>query len=285
MRDKNFPIWETVEIDINSLCNRDCYFCPRFNDRSGIRKDEFGNKINKKMPTENVYYIIDELSRLRYSGRITFHRLSEPLLDSRYPEFVKYAKEKGMVVVDHTNGDVLRENVELCKLLDGLVDTFVVGLYDYKTGSEREELKEYWLNKFQKTEIKFSTPIEQPEIRINSKIYSETKKNKNIINLPCARRMSGLLIRYDGEVQLCCDDDACEFNLGNVFNQSLEEIWWSKKHIKIINDLQKPMSRHNHKLCSKCYKGYKNYRKSMKPNFSRKLKNEIKSLIRKPRSN
>jgi len=228
------------------------------------------------MASEKVYSILNELSNLGYSGRITFHRLSESLLDPRYLDFVKYTKNKGMKVEDHTNGDVLMNNKTLCKQLDGLVDTFVVGLYDYKSKSEREELKRFWINKFQKTNIRFSTPIEEPVIRQNSGIYPGAEKDKKILGLPCTRRLSGLLIRYDGGVQLCCEDDACGFNLGNVFEQSIEEIWWSDRHIQIVNDLKKPGSRHNYELCSQCFKGWDN---DFEATFGRKLKNRIKKTF------
>ncbi len=270
---KDYPIWNTVEIDINSLCNRDCFFCPRYNNRNGIRKDKNGNKIDKKMPTEKVYSILDELSEIGYSGRITFHRLSEALIDSRYLDFVKYAKKKGMEIVDHTNGDVLSKNDTLCKQLDGLVDTFVVGLYDYKTVSERDELVEFWKKRFQKTKIEFSTPTEGPVIRQGSSMYEDAKKDDRILDLPCTRRLTALLIRYDGEVSLCCEDDNCNFNLGNVFEQSIEKMWWSKKHIDIVKDLQKPGSRHHYKLCKKCYKGYG---KENRLTFKQNIKNQLK---------
>jgi len=47
-----FPIWENLEIDIQSSCNRDCEFCLRFLDRSGVRKDKRGNQIVTRIPTE-----------------------------------------------------------------------------------------------------------------------------------------------------------------------------------------------------------------------------------------
>ena len=279
MKNERFPIWEIVELDLQSLCNRNCNFCPRYNDRTGIRKDSTGRKINKKMPSEKVYSIIDELNNMGYKGRITFHRLSEPLLDSRYLEFVKYAVSRDLVVIDHTNGDILKKDDNLCKQLDGLVDTFVIGLYDYKNNSERKELESFWIRRFEKTKVQFSTPNEAPAIRQGSDLYNNVEKDKSILDLPCTRRLSGLLIRYDGEVSLCCEDDACEFELGNVFRQSIKDIWWSEKHINIVEDLQNAGSRHNYNLCSKCFKGYKKAIESEKPKFITKIRKLVKSII------
>ena len=55
-------------------------------------------------------------------------------------------------------------------------------------------------------------------------MYEDAKKDDRILDLPCTRRLTALLIRYDGEVSLCCEDDTCTFDLGNVFTQRIEEI-------------------------------------------------------------
>ena len=39
---KTIPMWSRIAIEIQSDCNRDCYFCPRYADRSGIRKNQKG---------------------------------------------------------------------------------------------------------------------------------------------------------------------------------------------------------------------------------------------------
>jgi 2-iminoacetate synthase ThiH len=72
-----FPIWSNLEIDIQSACNRDCEFCPRYHDRSGIRKDAYGRQIMVKMPSEQVYQFIAQASRLGFKGKIKLHRLSD----------------------------------------------------------------------------------------------------------------------------------------------------------------------------------------------------------------
>jgi hypothetical protein len=42
-----------------------------------------------------------------------------------------------------------------------------------------------------------------------------------------------------------------EFDLGNAFETSIEDIWFSKKHIQVIQDLRKGL-RSKYSLCSKC---------------------------------
>jgi radical SAM protein with 4Fe4S-binding SPASM domain len=248
-----FPFWENLEIDIQSACNRDCEFCPRFWDRTGIRKDEKGNQIITQMPTQKVYDLIDQAAKLKYKGKVKLHRLSESLIDKRYLDFAKYIKAKGLRLLENTNGDVLRANEKLCQQLDGLIEHITIGLYDYKTESEKQAEIAFWRTRFKKTEVAFSMPPENCIIRQGAKVYTDILRDKRALELPCAQPNRMMLIRYDGKVQLCCEDDGCHFDLGNAFEQSLAEIWWSYKHIKIAKTLEKPGERHQYKRCSQCY--------------------------------
>jgi len=240
-----------LEMDIHSFCNRDWEWCPRYFDRSGVRKDNTGEKIRKSMPTEKVYNIIDQANALGYKGIVKLHRLSEGLLDYRYIKFAEYIKEKGMKLSEDTNGDILRNNPELCSKLDGLASELRIGLYDYRDEYSKQKEMEYWQKKFLKSLVRFSLPLEECFIRKNTK-YCYDAKYEKILDEPCFQPYIYFLIRYDGMVSLCCEDDQCNFELGNVFKQSLEEIWWSRKHIHIAKTLFKPGGRYCFKLCSKC---------------------------------
>jgi len=247
-----FPIWDSCEIEISSFCNRDCIFCPRYTDRSGIRKDKNGRKVSKKLSTQKILDLIDELEKIGYKGPLRFGRLSDALLDERYVKFARYARSKGLFVGEPTNGDVLRKHPELCRELDGLVNLLIIGIYDYKDESEKIERMKWFKRKFKKTEIHFSIPSEKCRIRQGAKIYADTLKNRHLRS-PCIAIERKLLIRYDGEASLCCEDDNCTFGLGNVFHQAIDEIWWSKKHLMIRANLRKRGGKLQYKLCRRCY--------------------------------
>ena len=83
-RHRSIGFWSKLQIELQSDCNRDCGFCPRFGDRSGVRKDADGKAIRVKMPTEHVKGIIDQAHALGYRGVIGLHRLSEATLDPRF---------------------------------------------------------------------------------------------------------------------------------------------------------------------------------------------------------
>jgi organic radical activating enzyme len=253
MISKDLPMWRSLELDIQSLCNRDCHFCPRYEDRSGVRKDSVGNKVNQEMPTFNVLSIIDQAYRLNYKGLVSFHGLSEPFLDERFFKFAEYVRKKGMVLSIYTNGDKLRQNERLRRQVDGLVNILAVGLYDYKTLNEKRKLMQIWQGWFKKTRVLFSLPKEYCAIRAGTEPYKKVHKKPETLEEPCLDTYR-LLIRYDGEVSLCCEDDLCEVGIGNAFSQSLLSLWWSDKHMEVVNNLKLPGNRHKYKPCSICYK-------------------------------
>lgn len=251
---RKIPLWGRMGIEIHSDCNRDCYFCSRYGDTSGTRKYPDGKHIRKKMPIDKIFNIIDQTEELGFKGIIGFHRLSEPFLDNRYIRIASYAKQKGMRVGENSNGDLLKKNLDLCRELDGLLDEIKIGLYDYQSVDEKKKQMNFWKNRFKKTNVTFSFPNEFPLIRKDSKLFIDEKGKAfyNRVKFPCYWPIIGLLIRYDGEVQLCCEDNKCELKLGNVFDSSLEDIWWSQKHIDIINSLKFSYGRKKYPLCREC---------------------------------
>ena len=70
-------------------------------------------------------------------------------------------------------------------------------------------------------------------------------------NAPCHRPVIRMLIQYDGEVCNCCEDTFGAFKLGNVYEQSLEQLWFSDRHSKIIGDLIAGR-REQYGLCRNC---------------------------------
>jgi radical SAM protein with 4Fe4S-binding SPASM domain len=226
-----------------------------------------GNKVKIQMPTEKVYSIIDQAHQLGYRGRVTLHGSSEPLLDPRFMEFARYIKKKGMGITENTNGDVLRENPDLCSQLDNVLDALHIGLYDYDNDHEKCEQMEFWKKRFKHTKVTFSLPKDRCRIRRSAKAPGENNLKAPRVDLPCYAP-AHFVIRYDGEVCLCCEDDLCNFSFGNVFRQSLRELWWSSKHINMVRKLAKKGGRREVELCRNCRCDY--YIDTFKHNESKK---------------
>src|SRR5262249_40593036 len=70
-------------------------------------------------------------------------------------------------------------------------------------------------------------------------------------NGPCNRPLLRMIIRYDGAFCLCCEDLHAEFGLGSIYESSLEELWYSDQHVRIIGDLLAGR-RTSYCLCKRC---------------------------------
>ena len=79
----DIPLFERLQIESQSNCNRACWFCPRTYDRSGKYLDPAGKSVLRQMPTEKILGLLDEAQVLGFSGMVGFHHYSEPLLDPR----------------------------------------------------------------------------------------------------------------------------------------------------------------------------------------------------------
>jgi radical SAM protein with 4Fe4S-binding SPASM domain len=212
------------------------------------------------MPTERILDILDQAQALGFGGRIGFHHYSEPLLDARNPMLAREAKGRGMKPYLHTNGDVLKKDVELCEELKRVYDLIVVGLYDYRTNEELEESKRYWSQRLSGVDVRFSYIGEEGNRTARSigvpraLVPSDTRftiADLAYPNAPCHRPLIRMIIQYDGEVCNCCEDTHGAFGLGNVYHNSLEELWFSERHVKVIKDL---VAGHRERfgLCSIC---------------------------------
>jgi len=210
-----------------------------------------GDPIREQMPTEKVLDLINQASDLGYRGHIKFAYYSDPSCEPRLVSFVKHAREKGLLPVIQTNGALLTD--ELCKQLDGIVDRAIFGLSNRKP-------PEYWRARFPKTRDVFvRTDWEDPNAWIITHFFPQKERLeaaiKRNIDSPCHLPHMLFIIQYNGEMSLCCDDLSHLWNLGNAFEASLEELWWSEKHTEILRTLSVPGGRLNYPFCRICPEG------------------------------
>ena len=246
------PLFKKILLELQSNCNRDCFFCNRLGDHSGKRMAPNGQKVIRSMPTEHALRILDEAAALSFKGQVAFHHMSEPFLDPRIIEMAWKARELGMIPYEHTNGDVLRHNDELCRAAVKVFDHIVVGIYDVQSAEELENEKKFWRERLSGTRVGFS--VVQGHIHPRTYIPGDSRmiiKKHTYPRGVCNRPLIRLIVHYDGNVALCCEDMTDNFGLGNAFEQSIADIWYSEKHMKIIQDLQKGR-RGDYGFCSIC---------------------------------
>lgn len=255
--------WKILQIEINSDCNRDCWFCWRNKDHSTIRKTLDGLHVREKMSSGLVFKIINQAHNLGFTGDIAFHFLNEPMLDNRLFVFAKYAKQLGMKTRLTTNGDVLKaqSDPQYFEMISECFDMVHIGLYDFSSEEEKMEAQIMFLSKLYKVKhLDFLGGMRQAtkgaDEDILNKKYSMTIND--FINSANTKRCEApsyqFVIRYDGKIvpSCSCGDD---FAIGDMKETTLRGFWFSKKHIDLIKVLSKKGGRLKIPQCSTCPDG------------------------------
>jgi radical SAM protein with 4Fe4S-binding SPASM domain len=254
------PLFERLLIESQSNCNRSCWFCPRTYDRTGKYLDGMGEPVLQQMPTDKILDLLDQAQALKFRGYVGFHHYSEPLLDKRSIRLAREARMRGLRPYLHTNGDVLKRDDDLCMQIKNLYEYIAVGLYDYETNEELEEAKRYWEIRLAGANLKFSpiglsgtrsahsTGIPRALVPPDARMLG---LDLTYANAPCHRPLIRMIIQYDGTIANCCEDTTGAFHLGNVYEHSLKELWFSERHQEILEDLVAGR-REKYPLCEKC---------------------------------
>ena len=259
--ENRIPRFERLEIETLSSCNRSCWFCPRTYDRSGKYFSDAGVATVARMPSAKVLELLDQAQDLGFRGLVAFHFYSEPLLDKRNIFFAeKSRRRRGMRPYLHTNGDALRTSDALCDQVRRVYEFVVIGLYDYVTIEDLDIAKDYWRRRLAGTDLKFSyiRPIDDralPSLGIPRALVPTDARaatpDLTFENGPCNRPLLRMLICYDGAFCLCCEDIHAQYGLGSVYDASLEELWYSERHERVVRDLLAG-KRADYDLCRRC---------------------------------
>lgn len=193
----------------------------------------------KELSEDTVQNVLGQAKKLDFKGIVGFNWFNEPLLDKRMVSFVAYAKELDLNTCIFTNGDLLTP--ELVRQLDRVLDIVHVSFRE----NSRNAL-------FQKTQVILHdgpdvTTHYSPYLNLEQ-LIAEGGASKG----KCPELEIRMPITCTGEMALCCDDIACEFDLGNIYERSLADLWFSTKHKNIVEALSHRDGRCNFEYCRNC---------------------------------
>ncbi len=227
------PLFSWIDINVTELCNRKCEFCPR--------KDEaiYPNQ-NLNMHTDLAKKIADELKKYQFSGGVIFSGNSEPLLHYDIIKLVSVFGDKIHTELV-TNGDKLNENL-LHGLFSAGLGVLLVSMYDgphqidyfkemfNRTGLKEEQyvLRDRWYDVEEDYGLKLTNRAGTVENGYQEKV---------IAGRPCFYTHYSLQIDWNGDILLCVQDFNKKIKYGNVYAQSLLDIWKSEnisKYRKIL---------------------------------------------------
>lgn len=280
-RDKAIPPFKKLRIEPNSDCNRGCVFCPRDLDPTRWEiKNERKKRVNLFMETDLVESILRQNIEQGFMAEVGFDFYNEPTSDDRLLHFAEYAKKVGTKNLNLvTNGDKIKKDPAYAEEIFKLFNHVQISLYDYKTNEKANELKKWWhnylgqLSTCSKQKYKVSAAnIETingvstfsgftdragaiPRERKKKKFNRGMAYNDKLpLHSGCRKIHKKFNIRFDGEVAMCCEDSHVKGSLGNVKNNTLEEIWWGERMKQATALLQKG---HRKDLipCNKCTVG------------------------------
>lgn len=157
---------QNVEIEISSLCNRHCSYCPQC-------------KIDRKrelLPFDIFEKIMYELKEINYSGGLAFHQYNEPLLEFEYLcKCISFSRKvnPNIRLELYTNGDLLTKK-KYRKLKKLGVNRLVVTCH---LNSD-----EKWSKKLAYTKVKAMLKKLNIHSNIEIKNSSVEKKESNLLN-------------------------------------------------------------------------------------------------------
>lgn len=259
-----------IYLEITNGCNLNCDFCIK-NTR---------NVTNIRI--DNYKYIIDKIKD--YTKEIYMHILGEPLMHQNINEFINYANERGLLVNITTNGyliEKIRNNHNIHRLNISLhsynrkykldIDTYLQNIFDVIDNIRDEtfvslrlwvrgEYTSYILKYINKRyHTKIDNINDNSKIKITNNLIIDTfhefiwpDLNNNYYSEvgKCQGLIDHIGILSDGTIVPCCLDSKGIINLGNIYQDTLEDIFKKERVIKMIAGFKN--NRKCEALCRHC---------------------------------
>jgi hypothetical protein len=262
-------LFQKVEIQPASWCNRSCAFCP-----SGTFP------VPKTVMTDAVAErIASELQRIEFSGALAFHLMSEPLLHKRFDDMLAMFRRhlpKAYFYV-HTNGDVLTDFERAHRLFEAGLNQLWINCYDSQEQFDQRNARilelvgrhpDIWYFN-QWLELPAAPPHEWRVIRMREfhrpaeyslrnwagmVPLSQDRQLEFPLKLPCDRVTDTVHINYLGQVVLCNHDWKHEVVAGDVMRDGLMTVWTSSPVLREYREHLAQGDRNLH-LCRNCDNG------------------------------
>ena len=269
-------MYSRVYVEITTICNRNCTFCP------GTKREL------KRMSMEEFACIVEKLKGV--TTYLYLHVMGEPLTHPLLPEFVKYATQEGFRVSITTNGTLLAKQGEA--LLKSGVYKVNISVHSFEEGSNEEYLRyisecmkfadeasksgiltvlRLWNKGFDEgRNINTMTLLQEyfaneewkqggKGSRIRNKLHLEygerfewpdMEKEDRGDEVYCYGLKDHFAVLCDGSVVPCCLDREGEITLGNIFTQPVEEMLSGKRAEAMKEGFR--CRKATEELCRKC---------------------------------
>lgn len=244
----------SIQIELTEGCNLKCGFCGL----QGMREPAIRDY--RFMTNETIARIVEDLGVLMWKPRIILSMHGEPTLHPRVLTHIKTlrrALHNDTIISLMTNGyGILRDTPEetIARIRQfrnaGLNDLIID---EYAPNGDAAKIHEHIISTHDFVDFKvqqlekgvslYSSRSGSFRVLENPPIQVEGAINRHLCNhcgaggpldysyegKRCVRPFRELSIRYDGSIAVCCNDFRGEYPIGNIHEETLNALWWSKR--------------------------------------------------------
>lgn len=255
-----------IYVEITNACNLNCDFCIK-NERK-----------TKYLDKNEFIKILDKIKD--YTDYLYFHVLGEPLLHPNINEFIDIASKNFKINIT-TNGYLIEKikhnknirqlnislhsfndkyNIELKKYLDNIFNTIetlnntYISLRLWVKNKYNKDIINYINNRYN---LNIDYDIENYKIKDNvfinnfhEFIWPDLENNYYNETGTCYALVDHIGILSDGTIIPCCLDSKGNMNLGNIYENNLNDILISDRAINMINNFKN--KKKCEELCRHC---------------------------------
>ncbi len=234
---------QEVSIETITACNRRCGYCPNSKYDRGLIQNR------KTMDDALFVKVIDELAEIKTVKRVMPHLYGEPLLDNRLPVLISYIRKKlpEVRIELYTNGDFLMVS-KYTVLIQAGVNHFVISEHGPEMRIRLAEILKY-----REENGTNGTTIDVRIYREGGILYNRAGligSGGFSPNKTCNQPSYSVIIDYQGNVKLCCNDYRGAAIFGNLTGRNLIEIWNSERYTRIRKEVREGVF--NLDMCRRC---------------------------------
>ena len=245
--------FKRIYIEITNICNLNCSFCSE------------SSRVKKEMSTLDFETILKKINA--YTDYIYLHVKGEPLIHRNLDSILSLCKKYNKKVCITTNGVFLKDRLDIINKYDNIyqinislhsennknnylddifysIDNIKYSYISYRfwtldNGKMDNKTREF----LDKIKTKYNKEELYDGIKLFDRIYLSLDDefewpsvNNNYYNEvgTCYGGKSHLAILSDGTICICCLDSEGISNLGNIFNDNIEDIINSDRYKNII---------------------------------------------------
>jgi len=239
-------------IEVTSRCNLTCPMCPR---------NDIDNRDNGFMSLKTFKKVLSKLREKGLPESLFLHFSGEPTLNPELTEIIEHAKSQGVAWIKFNTNITLIDDEMALKLLKSGLDCIVLAMeiseedqLKLRPGSDYQDVKRKSIRfmelkrktKALKPLVKLQMLISKDNMPLKQGAYQEWKHVVDRVDFHplhtvggtvddygatklkrdhCEQLWTTMVFLWNGDAVPCCYDHGGKLKIGNILNQSLNELW------------------------------------------------------------